>query len=228
MFGSTRNQKSGSGDIYWKAADGTGDAQLLLESEHSILPNSWHPSGDLLAYTEQNPGGADIFIVPVQDDESEGLTAGEPEPLLTGPFSESVARFSPDGHFIAYASIESGQVEVYVRPFPGSGGRWQISTAGGYFPEWSPNGGELFYRGIGSTRQMMVVGYSVDGDAFIPEIPTPWSDGRFAQRRGVNFSLHPQGDRFAVFKAPEDITASDHVTFVFNFFDELERLAPMR
>ena len=167
--------------------------------------------------------------MPVQDDESEGLRAGEPEPLLTGPFNESEARFSPDGRFIAYASKESGQFEVYVRPFPGPGGRWSISTAGGVSPEWSPNGRELFYRGPGSTWQMMVVGYSVDGDTFIAETPAPWSVGRFIQRgRGRNFSLHPDGDRFAVFKAQEDITDSDRVTFVFNFFDELERLAPTR
>ncbi len=229
VFGSTRNEKSGSGDIYWKAADGTGDARPLLESEHGILPNAWHPGGDLLAYTVFNPEGEDIFIVPVQDDESEGLRAGEPEPFLTGPFNEVEARFSPDGHFISYASNESGRFEVYVRPFPGSGGRWQISTAGGYSPEWSPNGRELFYRGTGSTRQMMVVGYSVDGDTFIPETPAPWSDGRFVRRGATRtFSLHPDGDRFAVFKAQEDITDSDHVTFVFNFFDELERLAPAR
>ena len=229
VFSSTRNEKSGSGDIYWKAADGTGDAQLLLENEYGIFPSAWHPGGDLLAYTVRNPESADIFIVPVQDDESEGLRAGEPEPFLTGPFNEVEARFSLDGRFIAYASDESGQWEVYVRPFAGSGGRWQISTDGGLYPEWSPNGRELFYHRTGSARQMMVVGYSVDGDTFIPETPAPWSDGRFIQRGiGRNFSLHPDGDRFAVYNAQEDVTDSDHVRFIFNFFDELERLAPTR
>ena len=227
-FSSSRNEKSGSRDIYWKLADGTGDARLLLESEHDLLPNAWHPGGDLLAYTVRTRDGADIFIVPVQDDESEGLRAGEPEPFLTGPFNEVEARFSPDGRFIAYASNESGQPEVYVRPFPGPGGRWQISTGGGLHPEWSLNGRELFHPRT-STQQMMVVSYSVDGDTFIPGTPAPWSDGRFIQRGTVrNFSLHPDGDRFAVLKAQEDITDSDNVTFVFNFFDELERLAPTR
>ena len=230
VFGSARNRKDRGGDIYWKSADGTGDARLLLESEHTARPGAWHPGGELLAYDAQTPEGRDdIFILPVQDDESEGLRAGEPEPFLTSPFDEREPRFSADGHFIAYVSNESGQREVYVRSFPGSGGRWQISTAGGDFPEWSPNGRELFYHGTGSTQQMMVVGYSVEGDTFIPERPATWSDGRFIQR-GTDriFSLHPDGDRFAVFEAQEVASDSDHVTFIFNFFDELERLAPTR
>jgi len=73
----------------------------------------------------------------------------------------------------------------------------------------------------------MVVAYSVDGDAFIAETPALWSEGLFDQGGPLarSFTLHPDGERFAVFKAHEDVTDTDHLTFVFNFFDELESLA---
>ena len=134
VFASNRNQRTGV-EIYWKSADGTGEVQLLFESEHDIWPAHWHSSGKFLAYTVRNPQGADVFIMPVEGDGSGGLRAGEPQPFLTGPFNESEPRFSPDGRFIAYVSNESGQFEVYVRPFPDLGGRWQISTGGGDYLE---------------------------------------------------------------------------------------------
>ena len=74
--------------------------------------------------------------------------------------------FSPDGRWLAYFSNESGQQEVYVRPFPGPGGLQQISNDGGAFPAWSRTRPELFYRDF-TTQQMMVASYSV-----LPAIPS--------------------------------------------------------
>jgi eukaryotic-like serine/threonine-protein kinase len=76
------------------------------------------------------------------------------QPFLRTPFTETAPKFSPDGHWLAYASDESGRFEIYVQPYPGPGGKWQISTEGGMEPVWNPNGGELFYR---SGNKMMVV-----------------------------------------------------------------------
>ena len=76
------------------------------------------------------------------------------QPFLRTPFVESVPRFSPSGRWLAYVSDESGRPEIYVQPYPGPGGKWQISTEGGTEPVWNPNGRELFYR---SGDKMMAV-----------------------------------------------------------------------
>ncbi len=111
-----------------------------------------------------------------------------------------------------------------MRPFPGPGGKWQISTTGGEMPAWSPNGRELFYRT--ADNRIMVVTYSVEGDSFRAGRPRLWSEGQFTDR-GIarNFDLHPDGKRFAVLKAAEDTEAPEvtHVNLILNWFEELKR-----
>jgi len=108
--------------------------------------------------------------------------------------------FSPDGRWLAYEGSESGSYEVYVRPFPGPGGKWQISTGGGVLPKWSRNGRELFYRTLDS--KIMVVSYTAAGDSFHAISPAlvarPVHRTRAVQ---LNFDLYPDGKRFAVLKA---------------------------
>jgi serine/threonine-protein kinase len=128
---------------------------------------------------------------------------------------------------LAYASFESGEFEIYMRPFPGPGGKWQISTSGGRYPKWSHTSKELFYRTLDS--KIMVAPYSVSGESFIPGKPQLWSPGQFTERLGsVNFDVHPDGKRVLVLKAPasKEDSAASKFTFVFNFFDELRRKAP--
>ena len=89
---------------------------------------------------------SDIWVLRLSDRKA--------EPFLRTPFEEGGARFSPDGRWLAYVSIESGRPEVYVQPYPGPGGKWQVSIDGGTEPVWSRNGRELFYR---SGNRMMAV-----------------------------------------------------------------------
>ena len=134
--------------------------------------------------------------------------------------------FSPDGRWLAYQSNETGRTEVYVRPFPGPGGKWQISTAGGSTPTWSRGRRELFYRG--NDDRIMVASYTVDGDSFRADKPRLWSERPLSPRsRQRWYDLHPDGDRMAL-SATADSPQSkqDKVVFIFNFFDELRRLAP--
>jgi Tol biopolymer transport system component len=84
--------------------------------------------------------------------------AGKPEPFLRTPAHEGPAAVSPDGRWIAYQSNESGRPEVYVRPFPGPGGKWQVSSTGGVLPIWSPNGRELFFQNL--DNRIMVADYA--------------------------------------------------------------------
>lgn len=129
---------------------------------------------------------------------------------------------------MAYESTETGRFEIYVRPFPGPGGKWQISTAGGEYPTWSPKGKELFYRT--ADQRIWSIAYTVEGDSFRGDKPTLWSEGAFSERGAQvrNFDLHPDGQRFAVLNFPEIHSAAklDKVNFIFNFFDELRRIAP--
>jgi len=228
VFASEGN--NGKNELYWQRADGVGDAQRLTDSPNGKLPASWHPSGKFLAFAELNQQtNFDVLILPMEGNETSGWKAGQPTVFLNSRFDEQEPRFSPDGRWIAYQSNESGRSEVYVRPYPGPGGKWQISTGGGLYPTWSRTAHELFYGT--PAQQIMVSAYEVEGDAFRAVKPRLWSDGRYRSRGAFRpFDLHPDGKRFALAPAtPAPAGAKqDHVTVIFNVFDELRRIAPAR
>jgi serine/threonine-protein kinase len=135
--------------------------------------------------------------------------------------------FSRDGRWVAYASNESGTYEIYVRPFAGPGGKWQISTGGSLYAFWSQDGRELFYETL--DNHIMVVDYTTKGDSFMPGRPRLWSEEQIYDTGTINAALAPDGKRFAVFPRPETAEegkGSLHVTFLLNFFDELRRRIP--
>jgi serine/threonine-protein kinase len=228
VFASTRD---GALNLYWQRADGSGDAQRLTSSPSPEGAWSWHPSGKLLAFHELTPNNNDdVLILPIEGDETTGWKPGKPRPFLNGPYAERAPMFSPDGRWLAYQSTETGRDEVYVRPYPGPGGKWRVSTDGGQTPTWSRTKRELFYATL--DQQLMVVSYTVDGDSFRADRARPVSDVRLIERPRTgpvrSFDLRPDGTRFAL--APVDNTEpkQDKVVFVFNFFDELRRVAPAR
>ncbi len=220
----------GAYDLYWKRADGAGDAQRLTESKNfkGAVPGSWRSDGKVLAFAQLNPNTqSDILTLTIEGSEKNGWKPGAPKHFLNSSFNETVPAFSPDGRWLAYASNESGNDEVYVRPFPGPGGKWQISTGGGGLPIWSRNGKQLFYRT--QDKKIMVTTYTVSGDSFHADKPRLWSPGQFtATGYGFSLDLHPDGKRFAVLKAPGtgEVPKVDKVSFIFNFFDELHRKVP--
>jgi serine/threonine-protein kinase len=216
--------------LYWVPADGTGSPQALTTGGDYQNPTSWHPSGRYLAFNEVRPDtGNDVMILPIEGDARSGLKPGQPTTFLGGPYDETEAAFSPDGRWVAYASNESGRYEVYVRPFPGPGGKWPISTEGGFFPTWSRKGRELFYEA--PDRKLMVASYAEQGGSFVTQKPRPWCEAPITTLQDVRgFDLHPDGRRFAVVQEvrdPGDESLSRIVLFL-NFFDELRRLAPAR
>jgi dipeptidyl aminopeptidase/acylaminoacyl peptidase len=221
-------EKGGAYNLWWIRADGAGNAQRLAEHKDPQYATSWEPDGKVLAFHQFNPGtGWDIMTLSIEGNEKAGWKPGEPKPFVNSAFDERFPAFSPDGRWLAYQSSESGHFEAYVRPFPGPGGKWQVSTGGGYLPKWSRNGRELFYRT--PDNKIMVVTYSISGDSLHADKPQLWSPGQFTDR-GVNYNcdLHPDGKRFAVLKAPgtEQNAAVNKVSFIFNFFDELRRKLP--
>ena len=128
--------------IKWKLADGSGAEETLIDEQNYVqVPVSWSPDGRFLAYSSVSGAAASvrrIWILPLEGKH-------EPQEFAKTGSLNGAARFSPDGHWIAYSSNESGRSEVYVQPFPGPGGKWQTSTEGGNWPVWAPSGRELFY-----------------------------------------------------------------------------------
>ena len=128
--------------IYIRPADGTGEPALLVDNPLDEIPNDWSPDGKYLLYSVNGEETAwDLWYLKRKEDGS----GFEPVPFLQTSFSERAAKFSPDGRFVAYVSDESGRNEVYVRPFPGGDGKWQVSGNGGTQVRWSKDGKELFY-----------------------------------------------------------------------------------
>ena len=203
-FGSDRANKA-TLNLYWQRADGTGEAQRLTESKNPQWPTSWHPSGKHLAFTEQHPQTFnDVMILPLEGDEASGWRPGKPVAFLNSPAVETHATFSPDGRWLAYQSNEGGVAEVYVRPFPGPGGKWQISTGGGLYAAWSRAGKEIFYQK--DDGSIWVATYVAEGNSFRAETPREWSPERMQPLPTAlrAFDLHPDGQRLAVLMAPEE------------------------
>ncbi len=195
------------------------------------MPWSWHPSGKFLAFMANRgaTGQYDLMILPMEGDAARGWTPGKPTVFLSTPAIEVVPMFSPDGRWIAYVSNEAGGsvLDVYVRPFPGPGGRWRVSTAAAAIRGGRPP--RTNCCSASSSQDVMVAPYTVVGDSFRADTPQLWSPTSI---RGVGtshaaYDLHPDGKRLAVGGSREQASGvQDKVVFVFNFFDYLRKIAP--
>jgi Tol biopolymer transport system component len=224
-----QSNKEGSADIFWQLADGSGGLERLTTSEYIRAPNSWSPDGQLLAFQETTPTTQrDIWVLRMAGPSSAAADSGQvrkAQPFLRTPFSESAARFSPDGHWITYVSDESGRFEVYVQPYPGPGGKWQISTEGGGEPMWNPNGRELFYR---SGDKMMAVDITTQ-PSFTVGKPRMVFEGPYVPTPATlpNYDVSPDGQRFLMLKPVEQAQAAPtQINVVLNWFEELKQKVP--
>jgi Tol biopolymer transport system component len=216
--------------LYAIRTDGSGEAKRLTEGKPAEFPYSFSPDGKRLAiFRDGNADSVDIFTMPVEIDPgpgANGVRLGKAELFLGTPFTEIFPVFSPDGRWLAYVSDESGNSEVYVRPFPGPGGRWQVSTGGGRFPLWSRDGRELLFETL--DLRVMAVSYTAKGHSFAAGKPRVWTETRLRNAAFSNYDVAPDGKRLAALVAdnPSVEKPLTHLTFVLNFFDELRRKAP--
>ena len=230
-----RSRAGGSeGDLYWKAADGSGAAEPLTSGGRSHTPSSWSPDGTTLAFVEEGEYRGkglfqfDVWLLSIGDRKT--------RPLINTAANEMTPEFSPDGRWLAYVSNESGRHEVYVQPYPGPGERHMISTNGGAQPAWSPDGRELFYvQSAGAsphdeTPALMSVKLATHA-AFragkperlfaSPDLQISW---------GRSYDVGPDGRRFLVTRQTEAPAnpAPAQMIFVQHWFDELKRLVPAK
>ena len=216
--------------IAWKAANSTGSpeelADRLREGNLGSHPYFFTLDGAGLVFREQsNPNtGDNIGLFALEN-------GAETTWLLNTMFNERNAELSPDGRWMAYQSDESGQWEIYVRPFPNvDDDRIPVSNAGGVKPLWSRDGSELFDLEVGIPTRLMAA--TVDGNG--PDFSV---DGRTAllgwPYRGVvnpgrTYDVSLDRQRFlAIREGGTDGDADQpQVIVVQNFFTELERLGP--
>jgi hypothetical protein len=147
----------------------------------------------------------------------------EPKPFLHSRFAERYPAFSPDGRWLAYASDESGRWEVFVRPYPGTGGRIQVSTGGGLEPRWSGDGGELFFR---AENRMMVVSVTDDGDLVFGR-PQPLFEDHYLRPSKISADVHSydvsaDGSRFLMIQRDDQGAVNADLKVVLGWLDSLD------
>jgi serine/threonine-protein kinase len=223
-FGSNRTGKQ---LMYQIAADGSGKPELLLEGNAGALwPMSWTPGGDLLLY--RSPIGPQMAVLRTPASRGEA----RPDMLEMGAAeSRGEGQLSPDGRWIAYESSESGRVEIYVRSFPGLGGKTPVSAEGGETPRWSRSGRELFYRDP-LKNQLMAVDVQTGSEfraghprALFALRSTNAGSGLFVPKQG--WDVAPDGERFLVIASPDNQEADVKLQAVVNWFEELKRRVPV-
>ena len=139
----------GAFDMFRQEIGGAGEPSPLVTSGVWKFPESWSPDGRFISFAQSEPGKPrDVWILPMTGD-------ARPYAFAQTPAGEWGSAFSPDGRFLAYVSDESGRSEVFIRTFPASPGKWQVSTGGGISPAWRHDGKELFY--LGPDRAMVAV-----------------------------------------------------------------------
>ena len=207
-----------SADFYQKPADGNGNEQLLLHGGINAYLNDWSSDRKLIVYSQLSQKTAnDLFLLPAQ-----GEGEQKPVPYLQTPANEYSARFSPDGHWMAYVSDESGQ-QVYIQAVPATDAKWQISTsavaagAAGLGPAWRRDGKELYY--ISAEQKLMAVPIK-SGSTVEPGTP----QALFSVPRITSYAPSRDGQRFLVnVPAGGEVSAVSPVTVITNWQTALKK-----
>jgi len=200
----------------WIDIEGSGQSQAISGSASlADFPSSVSPDGETLAFLRQTTDSSgDVYVLNLH-----GET--KPRALVNTPAYEGGAQFSPDGRWMTYVSDESGQLQVYVRPYPGPDRKVPVSTQGGTQPVWNRNGRELFYRDM---NKMMVVDVTTSPDLVLSQ-PRQLFEQRYAflLRTLTNYDVSADGQRFVMVK---DESGSGRLNVVQNWLEDLKRLVP--
>jgi serine/threonine protein kinase len=213
---------SSAGDsLYRQNADGTGSKEKLLETPGiRDIASSVSLDARYIAYMRNDPKSntnTDIWALPMFPNKS-----GEqkPFPLVVTNFRDITPSFSPDGKWLAYANDETGRYEVYIQPFPGGAGRWQVSTAGGFRPNWRKDGKELFYF----TLDQQVVAVDVRQIGASLQLGTPHALFKATTVSGPTgpYSVSADGKRFLMNTVPPQ-SVTEPLTLITNWTADLKQ-----
>jgi serine/threonine protein kinase/Tol biopolymer transport system component len=208
------SEREGQRDIYQKLSSGAGGEELLLKSDVNKETTDWSSDGRYILYeNEDRKTKKDLWVLPLFGDK-------QPFPFLITDFPEFQGHVSPDGHWIAFTSEESGKPEICVQSFPAAGGKRQVSTGGGAQPVWRRDGREVFY--INPDKKLMSVDVQA-GATFEVGVPKPLFDTRVENYTYSNrYAVSPDGQRFLI-NVPVGAQTSTPITVVLNWTADLKR-----
>ena len=211
------NREAGGIGLFRRASDGTGAVEHLttVEGSRTLLPRAWSPDGRQLIFSYTAGTSSNIGVLSLEEEPSW-------EPLLQSEANERRPTISPNGEWIAYASDQSGQEEIYVERFPQLGQRQQVSTGGGAGPRWSPDGRELIYA---SATALFAVPIGTEPTFQVGSPEMVFQGSHPLERGGRGFQgISPDGQRFLLIRdAQTDDTSAPaaEIVVVLNWTEEL-------
>jgi serine/threonine-protein kinase len=220
------SNRDGDSRLLVQRADGNGPSEELTKGEPgtTLQSEAWSTDGKTLILSVSHTSNNNIRSLSM-------LTLGaeqKPKPLL--PAYSTNSSLSPDGHWLAYYSLDSGVGGVYVQPFPPTGGKYQISTSGGRNPLWSPDGKQLFYEQIGDVTRVLSVDVQTK-PTFMFEKTTPLPIEGIIDIGPRTYDISPDGKYFVVLlpKAQPDTSKAprEQINITLNWFDELKQRVPV-
>lgn len=222
-----QSDREGDQAIFWQRADGTGTAERLTKPEKggSHIPDSWSPDGQQLSFTAVQGNAAAVWTLSLRDRKAT-LFAESPPALL------EASAFSPDGHWLAYQSTETGRPEIYVRPFPVSATKYQIhsgGTNGDVHPMWARDGKQLsFSTGPATFNAVNVT--TKDGFTFSSPEPVPRGGLAGTPSGPRDYDILPDGRFLGVVLAgqAQGGGGAPQIQVVLNWFEELKQRVPVR
>ena len=218
------SNRLGTSLLFIAPVDGSWPARPLTGGEDYGYPFDVSPDGRTLVYQRIPETGRELWRLSLEGESN-------PRPILKGPGNYWDARFSPDGRWLAYDSDESGRDEIYVRPFPGPGGRQLVSAGGGYGPRWTRGGREIIYEAYDGTIMSVAI---TPGSPLRSSRPQPLWQGRptsaatsFGRALGFRaYDVSADGERFVFSVSGPSGERPREVTVITNWLEELKQLAP--
>ncbi len=202
--------------IFHIDASGNGSESQFEVGSNRVAPASWSSDGKVLAYIQTDPEqGVDLVL---HFEESE-----EDIKILPTIGNQYLAAFSPNDHYLAYTSDETGRSEVHVQRVPPDGNKEIISADGGEEPIWAPDGRELYYRS-GNDWWVVKIEYEPNFQSGVPEL---LFSGPYLNVPGYSYDIHPDGDRFLLHTPLDTSTTTTRLKLIKGWFEELKRLAPV-
>jgi serine/threonine protein kinase len=206
---------TGRSDILEKKSNGEGQNETLYAAQGNRIATDWSPDGQFILLDNNYLTLSEIDVLPLGGDR-------KPYPFAKSQFAQRSGHFSPDGRWVAYTSRESGREEVYVAPFPGPGGKWEVSSTGGKMPRWRRDGRELYFFAEADT--LMAAEVEASPNKFEVRIVRPLFRVNLAPEaleRSGSFDVAADGTRFIISASSDE--AQPPVTLVLNWPAELKK-----